>query len=91
MKLEAVFHEKTVGYSSLTKYLRCARFGERDAVQTNSEDASDADLVNHAIVQTSAFQPFASVPQISRMIRRSKSTVQKHLIDSLGFILKRLR
>jgi hypothetical protein len=91
IELEVILHEKAVGYSIVTKYLRSARFRERDAVQADSENNSDANLVGQEILQALAFQPFTSIPQISRMILLSKFTVYRHLTESLGFILKRLR
>jgi len=46
IELGAVLHEKALGYSTITKSLRSARFGERDAVQADSDDMLDADLVD---------------------------------------------
>jgi hypothetical protein len=39
IKLEAVLHEKAIVYSTATKYLRTASFGERYVVQGDSVDA----------------------------------------------------
>jgi hypothetical protein len=68
LELEAVFHEKTVRYYTVSKYLHFMSFGERDVVQGNSCDIPDADLVERALFQALAFHPFASVGKISCMI-----------------------
>jgi hypothetical protein len=91
VKFEAVLHEKAVRDSTLAKYLRSASFGERDAVQADSDDTPDADLIDQAILQALIFRRFVSVRQISRMILLSKSTVYGHLTESFEFISKRLR
>jgi hypothetical protein len=91
IELETILHEKVVRYSTVAKYFRSASFGERGTVQANSDNAPNADPVDQAILQALAFQPFASICQISRMILLSKSTVCRHLIESLGFISQRLR
>jgi hypothetical protein len=88
---ETILHEKAVEYSTVPKYLRSTPFGERDAVQADLDDTCDADLVDQTILQLLAFQPFVSVHQISRMILLSKSTICRHLTESLGFISQRLR
>jgi hypothetical protein len=90
IELEAVLHEKAVEDSTGIKYLRSARFGERDLSQADSDDTLDADLVDQAILQTLAFQSFASICQISRMILLSKSTRFRHLTESFGFISKQV-
>jgi hypothetical protein len=40
IEVETVLHKKAVGYSTDSKYLRCARFGGRDAIRVNSDDVS---------------------------------------------------
>jgi hypothetical protein len=91
IEFEAVVHQKAVYYSTVTKYLHVASLGGKDAVQADSEDTVHTNLVDQAILQALGFQPFASVCQIFRTIFLLKSTVYKHLSESLGFISQRLR
>jgi hypothetical protein len=74
IEVEAVLPEIAVGDFGAPEHLRCTSFGESDPVQGDSDNASKVDLVDQAILQALAFQPFASVPQISCTILLSKST-----------------
>jgi hypothetical protein len=90
-ELAVVLHEKAVGYSIVPKYLCSVHFGERDAVRADSDDASDADLVDPVFLQALVFQSFLSAREISRMILPSKSRGYRHLSQSLGFVSQGLR
>jgi hypothetical protein len=46
--------------------------GENDLAQGVSDDTTKVDFVDRAIIQASAFQPFASVRQISCMVLLSQ-------------------
>jgi hypothetical protein len=84
IELETAIHEKAVGYSTVTKYLRSTSFDQREPIQRDEEDSSDLNIADQAILQALAFQPFGSVHKISRMILLSKSMVYRHLIQSLA-------
>jgi hypothetical protein len=51
LNLKRFFMLKVVRYSLVTKYLRSAPFGERDAIEEDSNETADADLVDQAILQ----------------------------------------
>jgi hypothetical protein len=57
IEVEAVVHEKAVGYSSLTEYLCFMNFDQREPIQ--EEDPSDLKFGNQAICQALAFQRMA--------------------------------
>jgi hypothetical protein len=54
IEFKAVLEEKVVICSTVTKYLCSASFEEGDAVQGNSADTGDADLVDQAILEALA-------------------------------------
>jgi hypothetical protein len=91
IELQVILREKPIGDSTAPKYLPFVHFRERDVIQTDWDDTAKADLANQAILQSLAFQPFASVRQIFRVILLSKSTGSMHLSESFGFISERLR
>jgi hypothetical protein len=88
----AILWPDAVSYSSVTRYLREARFppsepGHHPADVQRDLDGLDSDQVNLAALEDS---PFASVCQLSRLIHLPSMTVYRSLRQSLGFVVGHL-
>jgi hypothetical protein len=82
-----------VAYSAVTKYARNAQFSGR--TEATSPEAPDVESspVDEAILPTlSEFPfPFSSVRELSRRICLPRSTVHRHITQSLRFTVRHLR
>jgi hypothetical protein len=82
-----------VAYSTVTKYARSVQFSGRK--EATHPEAPDVELspVDEAILTTLAESPFpfSSVRQLSRRICLPRSSVHRHLTQSLRFTVQHLR
>jgi hypothetical protein len=80
-----------VAYSTMTKYARIAQFsGPKEATPPEAPDV-ELSTVDEAILTALAEFPFSSVLELSRRICLLRSTVHRHLTQSLRFTVRNLR
>jgi predicted transcriptional regulator len=79
------------GHSSVTRFLREARFPSPNPPITFSEESRSLDDSNEAILLGLTEQPFASVREFSRLTHLPRSPVSRRLTQSLGFHARHLR
>jgi hypothetical protein len=83
--------ENAVAYSTVSKYARSLRFTiEKDTAQPEPMDVG-LNAVDQATLTAFADYPFVSVRELSRGICLPRSTVHRHLTQSLDFIIRHLR
>jgi hypothetical protein len=80
-----------VSYSSVTRYLREARFPTSKPEPYPTDVQRDLDDSDRAILAALEDRPFASVRQLSRLAHLPSTTVYRRLIQSLGFVARHLR
>jgi hypothetical protein len=98
MALNAIHHdlvetlgEKAVAYSTGTKYARSSRFTlDKETAPPEPMDVG-LNAVDQAILTALADYPFLSVRELSRRICLPRSTVHRHLTQSLRFTIRHLR
>jgi hypothetical protein len=78
-------------YSSVTRYLREARFPPSKAELHPTDVQKDLDDSDQAILAAVEDSPFASVRQLSRLTHFHSMTVYRRLTQSLGFVARHLR
>jgi hypothetical protein len=98
MALDAIHHDlvRTLGkdavaYSTVTKYACSAQFSGRKGVTHPEAPDVERSPVGEAILAALAEFPFWSVPELSLRICLLRSTVHRHLTQSLRFTVRHLR
>jgi hypothetical protein len=80
-----------VTYPTVTKYVRSAHFsGRKEATPPEALDV-ERSPVDEAILTALAEFPFSSVRELSRRICLPRSTMHRHLTQSLRFMVRHLR
>jgi hypothetical protein len=80
-----------VAYSAVTKYARSAQFsGRKEAIPPEAPDV-ERSPVDEVMLTALAEFPFSSVHELSRKICLQRSTVHRHLTQSLRFTVRHLR
>jgi hypothetical protein len=80
-----------VAYSTVTKYAHSAKFiAEKEPIDPEPRDTGSGH-VDQAILTALADCPFLSVCELSRRICLPRSTVHRHLTQSLYFTIRHLR
>jgi hypothetical protein len=80
-----------VAYSTVTKYARSAQFsGRKEATSPKAPDM-ERSPVDEAILTALAEFPFPSVRELLRRMCLPKSTLHRHLTQSLCFTVRHLR
>jgi hypothetical protein len=80
-----------VSYSSVTHYLREARFPSSKPEPHPADFQRDLDDSDRDILAALENSPFASVRQLSRLTHLPSTTVYHRLTQSLGFVAHHLR
>jgi hypothetical protein len=80
-----------MSYSSVTRYLREARFPPSKSEPHPAHVQRDLDDSHQAIVAALEDSPLASVRQLSRLTHLPSTTVYRRLTQSLGFVARHLR
>jgi hypothetical protein len=80
-----------VAYSTVTKYAHSAQFSGRKEVTSPEAPDVERSTVDEAILTALAEFPFSSVRELSRRICLPRSTVHRHLTQSLLFTVRHLR
>jgi hypothetical protein len=82
---------EVAAYSTVTWYLREARFaGQSEEVPIETE-LMTPNPVDIAILGALADRPFSSVRELSRLTYLSRTTIHRHLTESLCFAIRYLR
>jgi hypothetical protein len=80
-----------VAYSTATKYARSVQFsGRKEATPPEAPDV-ERSPVDEAILTDLAEFPLSSVRELSRRICLPRSSVHRHLMQSLRFTVRHLR
>jgi hypothetical protein len=77
--------------SSVTRFLREAKFPSPNPPTTLSEENPSLDDYNESILLALTEQAFASVCQLSRLTHLPRSTVDRRLTQSIEFHVRHLR
>jgi hypothetical protein len=82
-----------VAYSTVTKYARSAQFsGRKEATPPEVPDVEGSSVDEAITTALAEFPfPFSSVRELSRRICLPRSTVHRHLTQSLRFTVRHLR
>jgi hypothetical protein len=80
-----------MSYSSVTRYLREARFPPLKPEPHPADVQRDLNNSDHVILAALEDSPFASVRQLSRLTRLNSMTVHRRLTQPLGFVAPHLR
>jgi hypothetical protein len=80
-----------IGYSTITKYLREENFS-KSMLDKDFEPKIDEDnFINKVILGALKKCSFSSIPKIAKRILIPMSTVQCHLVNSLGYQIRKIR
>jgi hypothetical protein len=86
----ATLEPDAASYSSVTRYLREARFPPSKPEPYPADVQRDLDDSDQAILIALKDSPFASVRQLSRLTHLHSTTVHRRLTRSLGFVARHL-
>jgi hypothetical protein len=87
----ATLGSDAVSYSSVTRYLREARFPLSKLESHPADVQKDLDDLDQAILAALEDIPFASVRQFSQLVHLPSTTVYRRLTQSPGFVARHLR
>jgi hypothetical protein len=79
-----------LGYSTVTRRLRQAQLDQFSAAAVDFTEDREVDEIVETILSALEVQPFGSVCDIARLAHLARSTVDWHLIRSLGFLVRDL-
>jgi hypothetical protein len=89
--LMRVLGENAVTYSMVTKYLPSEKFPPKNDGPPSEPISVEPSPVDQVILTALADEPFSSVRELSRLTCLPRSTVHRHLTDSLHFRIQHLR
>lgn len=84
-EMKETLGDTAVKYSTITKYLRNAKFPQSSDAMEIEEQNCESDEINQKILDVLNEQPFASLRQIEQITGIPKSTVHYHLTIVLKF------
>jgi hypothetical protein len=87
-EINSVLGEGTIGYSTVTCYLRKQSFANALHMAPEEPGLGAADTIDNAILQALDKQRFASLHQIAKGILVPKSTVRYRLVSKMAYKLK---
>jgi hypothetical protein len=87
-EINSVLGEGTIGYSTITRYLRKQSFANASPLAPEKPDLGAADTIDNVILQTLDEQPFASLRQIAKKTLIPMSTVRYRLVNRMTYKLK---
>jgi hypothetical protein len=83
--------ENAVAYSTVTKYVHNEKFHPKNDGPPSQPMTVEPGPIDQAILTALADEPFSSVRELSRLTCLPRSTVHRHLTDSLHFRIQHLR
>jgi hypothetical protein len=87
-ELVAVLGSDAIGYSLVPKYRRETRI---PPIPRDSPEKPPTTVPDDAILDALQQQPFSSVRELAKLTCIPRSTVHRHLTQTLGFVMKYLR
>jgi hypothetical protein len=87
-ELVAVLASDAIAYSTVTKYLRHSRL---PPIITEPLVEPPTTVTDDAILDAFQRQPFSSVRELAKLTCIPQNSVQQHLTQRLGFVVKHLR
>jgi hypothetical protein len=87
-ELVAVLGPDAIGYSTATTCLRQRHF---PSTLRDTPDEPTATVIDKTILDSLEKQSFSSIRELAQLICIPRSTVHRHLTQSLGFVVKHLR
>jgi hypothetical protein len=87
-EINSVLGEGTIGYSTVTRYLRKQSFANASHLVPEEPDLRAADTINNAILQAFDEESFAPLHQIAKRMLIPMSTVWCHLVNKMTYKLK---
>jgi hypothetical protein len=88
-QINKILREDTVGYSIITRHLQKQSFpGFSEAAEKETEIGS-CDPIDRALLQALNTQPFASLQQLVKRILIPMTIIQSHLVNKMGYKIKR--
>jgi hypothetical protein len=89
--LVRVLGENAIADSTVTKYIRSARFPPKQGAPSAEPMPVEISPVDQAILTALADYPFSSGRELSRLTCLPRSTVHRHLTRPLHFAVRQLR
>jgi hypothetical protein len=89
--LMRVVGENAAAYSMVTKYVRSEKFPPKNDGPPSEPISVEPGPVDQAILTALADYPFSSVRELSQLTCLPRSTVHRHLTDSLHLRIQHLR
>jgi hypothetical protein len=87
-EINIVLGEDTIGYSTVTRYLRKQSFANALHLAPEEPDLGAADTIGNVVLQTFDEQPFVLLRQIPKRTLIRTSTVQCRLVNKMTYKLK---
>jgi hypothetical protein len=87
-EINSVLRPGTVGYLTITRYLRKQSFLDSSSVAADEREIEGPDAIDNATHHTLDEQPFASFFQFAKRILISMSIVRYHLVIKMAYKLK---
>jgi hypothetical protein len=89
-EINNVLGEGTAGYLTMTRYVRKRSFADSPQAHPEELETEESDPINSPILQALDEQPVASLRQLAKKISIPMTTVRYHLVNKMGYKLKRL-
>jgi hypothetical protein len=87
-EINSVLGKGTIGYSTVTCYLRKQSFANASHLAPEEPDLGAAETIDNAILQALDEQPFASLHQIAKRTLIPMSRVRYRLVNKMTYKLK---
>jgi hypothetical protein len=87
-EINSVLGEGTIGYSTVSRYLRKQSFANASHLAPEEPDLGAADTIDNAILQALDKQAFASLRQIAKRTVIPMLTVRYCLVNKMTYKLK---
>ena len=87
-EINDVLGQGTVGYSTITRYLRKRSFPQSCESAEEKAEIGSCTSIDHAILQALNEQPFASLRQLAKRILIPTTTIRYHLVNRMGYKIK---
>jgi hypothetical protein len=87
-EINSVLGQDTVGYSTITRYLRKRSFPHSSESGEEEPEIGSCDPIDRVILQALNEQPFASLRQLAKRILIPVTTIRYYLVDRMWYKIK---
>jgi hypothetical protein len=87
-EINSILREGTIGYSTVTRYLRKQTFANASHLAPEESDLGAADTIDNAILQALDEWSFAALRQIAKRTLIPMSTVRYRFVNKMTYKLK---